>query len=100
MLEPLRQHAGKPVIISSGYRCPTLNRLVGGAKTSQHMKGEAADIRINSLAEGREWFNWLKTHVPYDQLLWECKASKPTKVYWIHVSCLLDVSRNRHQVIE
>ena len=44
VLEPLREHFGIPVVISSGYRCPALNRTVGGVSNSQHLKGEAADI--------------------------------------------------------
>lgn len=61
VLEPLRQHIGKPVVISSGYRCPKLNAAVGGVSNSQHMKGEAADLRIPSLAEGRQWMEWIRS---------------------------------------
>ena len=45
VLDPLRERYGKPIYVNSGYRCPELNRLVGGAVNSQHMRGEAADIR-------------------------------------------------------
>ena len=45
VLDPLREAYGKPIRVSSGYRCPELNRLVGGAVNSQHMRGEAADIQ-------------------------------------------------------
>lgn len=44
VLQPLREAWGKPIIISSGYRCPTLNKAVGGVANSQHLLGEAADI--------------------------------------------------------
>lgn len=44
VLQPLRDKWGKPLHINSGYRCPTLNALVGGVPTSQHAKGEAADV--------------------------------------------------------
>lgn len=44
VLQPLRDKVGHPLHINSGYRCPELNRAVGGAETSQHVKGEAADI--------------------------------------------------------
>ena len=44
VLDPLREAYGKPIIVSSGYRCPKLNKAVGGARTSQHMYGQAADI--------------------------------------------------------
>ena len=45
VLDPLREAYGKPIRVSSGYRCPQLNRLVGGSLNSQHMRGEAADIQ-------------------------------------------------------
>ena len=45
ILDPLRAAYGKPIIVTSGYRCPALNKAVGGAASSQHVKGEAADIR-------------------------------------------------------
>ena len=44
VLDPLRTWWGKPITVNSGYRCPELNAAVRGSKTSQHMKGEAADI--------------------------------------------------------
>ncbi len=44
VLQPLRDRVGHPLRINSGYRCPELNRAVGGAPTSQHVKGEAADV--------------------------------------------------------
>jgi uncharacterized protein YcbK (DUF882 family) len=47
ILEPLRENLSEPIIINSGYRSEQLNHAVGGSLTSQHMKGEAADIRIN-----------------------------------------------------
>lgn len=96
VLEPLRKHAGKPVIISSGYRSPELNQAVGGVVTSQHLKGEAADIHLNSLTEGREWFKWIQTHCTFDQLIWD---SDKTGAHWIHVSCRIVVSANRMQVL-
>lgn len=45
VLEPLREAYGKPIIVTSGYRCPKLNKAVGGSATSQHVLGQAADIR-------------------------------------------------------
>jgi len=45
VLDPLREQYGKPIRVTSGYRCPKLNNLVGGAPNSQHMRGEAADIQ-------------------------------------------------------
>lgn len=44
LLQPLREVYGKRMVINSGYRCPELNKVVGGVVTSQHVKGEAADV--------------------------------------------------------
>ena len=95
VLEPLRQQFGEPVIISSGYRCLELNRLVGGVRNSQHLTGEAADIYTEDSVKLREWYEWMKTNVPYHQLIYESKG----KQHWIHVSCYMDSKRNRHQAL-
>lgn len=95
-LEPLREFVGRPVVISSGYRCPRLNAAVGGAPSSQHIRGEAADIRIPSIKEGKEWMRWLMDNTTFDQLIWEHDRSG---TYWIHVSCKPDTTLNRHLVI-
>lgn len=83
VLEPLREWYGKPIVISSGYRCPALNRAVGGATTSQHMKGEAADLHLPSIAIGRQWLEHLLEYGLFDQLIWEHDKSGH---YWVHVS--------------
>ena len=96
VLEPLRQHVGKPIRINSGYRCPALNgsQQVQGQTNSQHLKGEAADIHLDSVAEGRDWFKWLMDNTNVDQLIWERKGS----TCWIHVSCKPRPEENRHHV--
>lgn len=48
VLQPLRDDWGEPLHVNSGYRCPALNKAVGGVPTSQHVKGEAADIKAES----------------------------------------------------
>lgn len=108
ILEPLREHFGEPVIISSGYRCPTLNIRVGGVYASQHTIGEAADIvplppagsNIPVLTSKpsplRAWFDWLRYNTDFDQLIYETANGRD---YWIHVSCRKNVKKNRHQVI-
>jgi hypothetical protein len=50
VLEPARQRLGKPITVNSGYRCQLHNKAVGGATSSQHMRGEATDIRLVSSA--------------------------------------------------
>ena len=100
ILEPLRQHFGEPVIISSGYRSPTLNIKVGGVYASQHTLGEAADIvppynQRQTPHSLHDWFEWLRTNTDFDQLILE-HDSKGS--YWIHVSCRRNLDKNRHQV--
>lgn len=96
VLEPLRAIVNEPIIISSGYRCPALNKAVGGVSNSQHMTGEACDIHLSDQTKLREWFTYLMDG-QFDQLILE-RASKTSSHYWIHVSCKSDPSKNRHQV--
>ena len=96
VLEPLRAFAGCPIIINSGYRCPRLNEAVGGSRRSQHMKGEACDIRIADSATGDRWYSWMKENLPYDQLIKE-RAHKSSGTFWIHVSLRRDKAKNRRQ---
>lgn len=65
VLEPLRQWYGKPIVISSGYRCPAVNNHpeVRGATKSQHMTGEAADLHLPSIAIGRQWLEFILDHL-------------------------------------
>ena len=53
ILDPLREKYGKPIIVNSGYRCPELNKAVGGSKTSDHQYGLAADITGGSKTENK-----------------------------------------------
>lgn len=93
VLDPLREWYGKPVTVNSGYRCPRLNRLVGGAAGSQHLKGEAADITAGSKEENRKLFDHIKSHLPFDQLIGEKDYS------WVHVSYKRD-GNNRKQILK
>ena len=99
VLEPLRVARNEPIKIGSGFRCQALNKAVGGVYNSQHMKGQAADLCIDGdIQKGRKWFNYIKNHLPFDQLIWE-HNSKGT--YWVHVSFVYpDFGRNRHKVID
>lgn len=77
VLQPLRTAWGKPLDINSGYRCPELNREVGGVPTSQHIKGEAADVACDdSYALARLACD---LGLPYDQMI-----LYPTFVHFSH----------------
>ena len=99
VLEPLRVAMNEPIKIGSGFRCQKLNKAVGGVYNSQHMKGQAADLCIDcDMEKGRRWFNYIKDHLPFDQLIME-HNSKGT--YWVHVSFVFfDFGKNRRQVID
>lgn len=92
VLDPLREWYGKPIKVNSGYRCEALNKAIGGAKSSQHMLGEAADITVGSKEKNEELFNYIKDNLEFDQLINESDFS------WVHVS--YREGRLRKQVLE
>jgi len=97
VLQPVRDHFGVPIIITSGYRCPDLNDAVKGATSSQHMKGEAADFKIKlDNAKGVKLYDlylWMVDNLSFDQLIWEVRPNSK----WIHVS-YKNEKANRQQV--
>ena len=93
VLDPAREWYGKPVYVNSGYRCPQLNRILGGAVNSQHMKGEAADITTGSKEGNKELFEYIRENLPFDQLIDEKDFS------WVHVSYRKD-GKNRHKILK
>ena len=95
VLEPARVAFGEPIYITSGYRCPTLNKAVGGKPTSQHLRGEAADLQVRGVDNLRKLYRLIKEHGVFDQLLFE---SNKAGVRWIHVS--YKQSGNRRKAID
>jgi hypothetical protein len=85
VLEPVRVHFGRPIRISSGYRCPTLNKAIGGAASSQHVLGEAADFEIPGLSNV-DVAQWMMKHLSYDQLILEFHTPGEPNSGWVHVS--------------
>lgn len=77
VLQPLRTAWGKPLVINSGYRCPELNRAVGGVPDSQHVKGEAADVACDDPAALAQLA--YDMGLPYDQMI-----LYPTFVHFSH----------------
>lgn len=87
VLEPLRRRFGV-IRITSGYRSPRVNALVGGAATSQHMRGEAADINVSSAEAGQKMYDFIRNSLPFDQLIMEHRYKTGSR--WIHVSYTAD----------
>ena len=91
VFEPLRIHLNAPIQISSGFRSLQVNKMIGGASTSQHTKGEAMDLQISS-----DGFNFIKNNLEFDQLIWEFGNDENPS--WVHVS--YKKGRNRKQVLK
>lgn len=93
ILDPLREAYGKPIIVTSGFRCERLNKLVNGSKTSQHRTGQAADIRTveDTVEENKKLFDLVQElNLPFDQLIDEYNFD------WVHISYS---PRNRKQIL-
>lgn len=87
VFEPIRNHFGSPIHISSGYRSKALNEAIGGASSSQHCTGEAIDIDMDGSADGitnKMVFDYIKENLQFDQLIWEFGTSSNPD--WVHVS--------------
>ena len=93
VLDPLREAWGRPLAVSSGYRCPALNRAVGGSATSHHMDGMAADITTGNKVDNRRLFQLIiNLGLPFTQLIDERDFS------WVHVS--YDPENVKRQVLK
>ncbi len=92
LLDPIREAWGSPISVNSGYRCPVLNKAVGGVSTSQHQKGEAADITVGSPELNRQLFDLIANgDFDFDQLIDESNYS------WVHIS--YSAGKNRHAIL-
>ena len=99
ILQVIRDEYGKPIIVTSGFRCDKLNKAVGGAKNSQHTKGEAADIRSvsDSIKDNKEIFDLIlrlqkEGKIKFGQLIDEYNYN------WVHVS-LPRIGKTNNQVL-
>lgn len=98
ILQPARNELQKSIYVTSGYRCPKLNKAVGGAGSSQHVYGEAADIVVRN-KNGQDTramkalFAILATKTKFGQLIWEYNGS------WIHVSVPSSRLRTNGQIL-
>jgi zinc D-Ala-D-Ala carboxypeptidase len=96
IFEPVREHFGVPIHISSGYRSKELNAKIGGSATSQHCKGEAIDIDMDGSPNGvtnKMVFDYIKDNLPFDQLIYEFGDSNNPD--WVHVSYSRNAKRGQ-----
>ena len=97
VFQPLRDHFGIPLFVSSGFRSKKLNKAIGGSKYSQHMVGEALDIDadVYGRVTNRELFMFIKENLIFDQLIWEFGDDDTPD--WVHVS-YKEKGQNKKQV--
>lgn len=93
VLQPARNFLGQSINISSGYRNPRLNILIGGSATSDHPKGKAADLKTY---DNKKLFFWIRDNLEFDQLIWEYGDKNQPE--WVHVSYRGD-GKNRNEVL-
>jgi hypothetical protein len=86
ILQPVRDHFGKPVKISSGFRCAALNQAAGGSATSDHCKGQACDFEIDGVPNP-ELAAWIESNLKFTQLILEFYTpGGDPNAGWIHCS--------------
>lgn len=85
ILEPVRRHFERSVIIHSAYRSPAVNKAVGGSNNSQHSRGEAVDFRVQGHTV-HEVAMWIKDHLTFDQLILEHFLPNSPQSGWVHCS--------------
>ena len=96
VLQPVRDHFGKGVKVNSGFRHPEVNAKVGGSKTSDHCKGQAADIEIPGVANA-ELAQWIADNLEFRQLILEFYQIAVPDSGWVHVSWV--AGDNKKQVL-
>ncbi len=85
VLQPIRDHYGTGVKVSSGFRHPEVNARVGGSRTSDHCRGMAADIEIPGVSNA-ELAEWIKANLPFTQVILEFYTQGIPDSGWVHVS--------------
>lgn len=95
VLEPVRRHFGRPVVISSGWRSRAVNAAVGGVASSQHCKGEAADFEVPGVSNVKV-AQWIRSAVAFDQLILEFYRPGEPNSGWVHCSY---ATGNRYSVM-
>ena len=85
VLQPLRDSLDRPIIISSGYRSPDLNKAIGGSPTSDHTKGQAADIEVFGISN-KDLAEHIRDNFKFTQLILEFPSRNDPSAGWVHVS--------------
>jgi hypothetical protein len=98
VFQPIREHFGVPIHISSGYRSYALNKSVGGSASSQHCSGEAIDIDMDGTSiTNKQIFDFIKENLNFDQMIWEFGTDANPD--WVHVS-YESTGKQRKQILK
>ncbi len=98
VFEPLREHVGKPIKINSFFRCPELNKAIGGSSKSQHCNGQAMDIDDTyGNMSNADMYEWIKENLDFDQMIWEFGSDE--NLAWVQVS-YVSSALNRHRCLK
>ena len=99
IFQPIREHFGKPIYVSSGYRSEALNDAIGGSSSSSHCHGQALDLdqdNRNTGVTNKDVFDYILMNLEFDQLIYEFgDAINPA---WVHVS--YNENKNRNKVLQ
>ena len=95
ILQPIRDHFGQVVSVSSGYRSVELCVAIGSSTGSQHAKGEAADFEIFGVSN-KELADWINKNLTYDQLILEYWNESDPNSGWVHCSFTLNGNRKQY----
>jgi hypothetical protein len=85
VLQPLRDALGKPINISSGYRSPDVNKAIGGSATSDHTRGQAADIEVAGMSN-KDLAEHIRDNLKFTQLILEFPSRNDPSAGWVHVA--------------
>ena len=96
ILQPVRDHYGKVVSVSSGFRSPELCVAIGSSTTSQHASGQAADFEIYGVSN-KELADYIADNLDFDQLILEFWKPEEPNSGWVH--CSYKLHDNRKQVL-
>lgn len=94
-LDGIREKLGKPILVNSGFRCPVLNKAVGGVANSQHLKGLAADVVCSDM---KTLEKVIRETGGFDQFIKEHRKGFPNS-FWFHVSVCARNGKPRNQII-
>ena len=94
VFEPLREWVGGPIKINSFFRCPKLNKAIGGSSKSQHCHGQAIDIDDTyGKVANSEMYHYIKKNLDFDQMIWE--FGDDDNPAWVHVSYVSEDDNRR-----